>query len=307
MRDRMADLKEPAKKPKEDKKDKKKGDALHTGGEAVEEGGESPAMKIFFDELSTIKDNIAAIRRNVDSIESLHQKALNMVSEDETKQNAKELDRVMDKTNKLSGEVRQKLKAMDVENKTMAKKAGQESDARIRASQHGAITKKFLDVMNDYKSIQQKYQEKYKQRLQRQFLIVKPQATADEVEKMMDGQQGPVFAQQIMQSGQRGEAKRALQDIQDRHQDIMRIEQSIIELQQLFMDMAVLVQAQGEMLNQIEIHVSNAAEHTDQGVQQLGKAIKLQKKARKKMCIIICCLLLLMVAIALAVYFGTKK
>ncbi|KND01395.1 uncharacterized protein SPPG_09095 [Spizellomyces punctatus DAOM BR117] len=325
MRDRMLDLKgqtpadssplretveeaaPSAKKGKEEKKDKKKGDALHQPDLEKGEGGESPAMRAFFDEISSIKDQIAAIRRNIENIEGLHQKALNIISDEETKQNAKELDRVMDRTNKLSAEIRAKLKAMDGDNKAMAKKPGQESDARIRISQHGATTKKFLDVMNDYKAIQTKYQEKYKQRLQRQFLIVKPQATPEEVDKMMDGQQGPIFAQQIMQSGQRGEARRALQDIQDRHQDIIRIEQSIIELQQLFMDMAVLVSAQGEMLNQIEVHVSNAAEHTEQGTQALSKAIKLQKKSRKKMCIIICCLLLLCVAVALAVYFGIGR
>ena len=52
------------------------------------------------------------------------------------------------------------------------------------------------------------------------------------------------------------------------------------------MDMAVLVSAQGEMLNQIEVHVSNAVEHTEAGTQALGKAIKLQKKARVTSCLL---------------------
>lgn len=70
------------------------------------------------------------------------------------------------------------------------------------------------------------------------------------------------------------------------------------------MDMAVLVAAQGEMLNNIETNVSNAVDHTEQGNQALSKAIKLQKKARKRMIIIICCLILVCVGIALAVYFS---
>jgi t-SNARE complex subunit (syntaxin) len=53
------------------------------------------------------------------------------------------------------------------------------------------------------------------------------------------------------------------------------------ELQQLFIDMSVLVAAQGEMINQIEIHVEDAVDQTEQGVDALHKAVKLQKKTRK--------------------------
>lgn len=44
---------------------------------------------------------------------------------------------------------------------------------------------------------------------------------------MINSDSGPIFAQQVS-GGQRAEARRALQDIQDRHQDIVRIERSII-------------------------------------------------------------------------------
>ncbi|KAJ3080777.1 hypothetical protein HK102_002819, partial [Quaeritorhiza haematococci] len=53
------------------------------------------------------------------------------------------------------------------------------------------------------------------------------------------------------------------------------------ELQQLFIDMSVLVAAQGEMLNQIEVAVTSAVDNTEEGVQALKKATKLQKKTRK--------------------------
>ncbi len=85
----------------------------------------------------------------------------------------------------------------------------------------------------------------------------------------------------MLQSNQKAEAKRALQDIQDRHADIVRLEKSIIELQQLFIDMSVLVAAQAEMLNQIEVHVNNAVNDTDKGVEALKSAVKYQRKSRK--------------------------
>jgi syntaxin 1A/syntaxin 1B/2/3 len=77
------------------------------------------------------------------------------------------------------------------------------------------------------------------------------------------------------------EATKALEDIQNKHRDVIKIEKSILELQQLFMDMAVLVAAQGEVIDRIAVHVDSAVNDTEEGVQALQKAVKLQKKSRK--------------------------
>jgi t-SNARE complex subunit (syntaxin) len=77
------------------------------------------------------------------------------------------------------------------------------------------------------------------------------------------------------------EAKRALEDIQSKHKEVVKIEKSILELQQLFMDMAVLVAAQGEVIDQIAVHVESAVNDTDAGVVALKKAVEIQKKTRK--------------------------
>jgi t-SNARE complex subunit (syntaxin) len=90
-----------------------------------------------------------------------------------------------------------------------------------------------------------------------------------------------IFSGQIMHAGQRNEAKRALEDIQNKHKDIIKIEKSIIELHQLFMDLSVMLAAQGEVIDQIAVHVNNAAEDTAAGVKDLGEAVKIQKRSRK--------------------------
>ncbi|KAJ3148521.1 Syntaxin-1A, partial [Irineochytrium annulatum] len=293
------------KKEKKDKKEREKnGDIVKsnsTEGTLTEEG-----EKVFFEEIATIKDQIALIKSSVGQIEALHQNALNVISEEQSAENTKELERLMGTANKQSVEIRNKLKAMEAANKKLAK-SNPSSDVRVRISQHGVVTKKFLDVMNEYQEIQKRYQEKYKQRMQRQFLIVNPTADPSEIDRVMNGESGPVFAQSIVHNGQKAEAQRALRDIQDRHQDVQRIEKSIIELQQLFIDMSVLVSVQGEMLNQIEINVNDAVDQTDKGVDALRAAVKLQKKTRKKMCIIIALLIVAIGIVGLGVYFGVIK
>ena len=59
---------------------------------------------------------------------------------------------------------------MDTTNKKL-KKQNNSSDVNIRISQHGVLTKNFLDLMMDYKNLQELYQGKYKDRMQRQALV----------------------------------------------------------------------------------------------------------------------------------------
>ena len=51
--------------------------------------------------------------------------------------------------------------------------------------------------MTEYKKVQETYQSKFKDRMQRQALIVKPNATKEEIERMTDGEQGQLFAKQV--------------------------------------------------------------------------------------------------------------
>ena len=46
-----------------------------------------------------------------------------------------------------------------------------------------------------------------------------------------------------------------LAEIQERHEAVKELEKSLLDLHQIFLDMAVLVEAQGEMLDNIEAQV----------------------------------------------------
>lgn len=79
----------------------------------------------------------------------------------------------------------------------------------------------------------------------------------------------------------------------------MALERSIKELVQLVMDLAVLVQQQGETLDQIEAQVKTAHDRVDAGAHQLTLALDRAKGARKRQC----CLLFI-VLIVLLIFAG---
>lgn len=75
--------------------------------------------------------------------------------------------------------------------------------------------------------------------------------------------------------------RQTLADIEARHADIKKLEQSIFELHEMFVDMANLVEGQGELIDRIEFHVGKAVEYVKAGTEDTRKALKLQREARK--------------------------
>ena len=106
------------------------------------------------------------------------------------------MDSIIQDTNERSVKVKDALKEMDGENKRLVKDQPTASDTRIHITQHTILTKKFVDVMNEYQGVQVKFKNKFKQKLQRQFLIVKPDASSEEVEKIVDSKNTNIFSQQ---------------------------------------------------------------------------------------------------------------
>ena len=72
-----------------------------------------------------------------------------------------------------------------------------------------------------------------------------------------------------------------LAEIEERHNAVQEIEAQLQELHQMFLDMAVLVDSQGELVHDIENQVSDAKEHVEKGTEQLVVARKTQLNTRK--------------------------
>lgn len=79
----------------------------------------------------------------------------------------------------------------------------------------------------------------------------------------------------------RGAVLDTLSEITERHEAIKSLERSLLELHQIFLDMAVLVEAQGEVLDNIETHVAKSVDYVQQGAQYLHQTKEYQKSTRK--------------------------
>jgi len=261
--------------------------------------GEEEFMNDFFGEVGAVKASMSNIRRNIKSIEEKYVQSLNSISIEQGSKSGNELQNLMDSTNVSVNEVRVKLENMKKNNSSFAaQKKASPTEVRIRVNMHGTLTQKFLELVQEYQEVQTSYRNKYKEKIERQYKIAKPDATSDEIEDaMQSGDSSKIFANQILDTHLHQQAKNALAYIEARHRDILRLESSIRELHQLFVDMATLVESQGELLNQIEHNVSQSVAYTAEGVEQLKSAVKLQKKGRKKMYILMVILIIILIVV----------
>ncbi|XP_055602625.1 syntaxin-1A isoform X2 [Uranotaenia lowii] len=246
-------------------------------------------MEDFFNEVEQIREMIDKIQANVEEVKKKHSAILSAPQSDEkTKQ---ELEDLMADIKKTANRVRGKLKGIEqaIEQEEQTSKSN--ADLRIKKTQHSTLSRKFVEVMTEYNRTQTDYRERCKGRIQRQLEITGRATTNEELEEMLEQGNSAVFTQGIIMETQ--QAKQTLADIEARHADIIKLENSIRELHDMFMDMAMLVESQGEMIDRIEYHVEHAMDYVQTATQDTKKALKYQSKARRKKIMILICLTVL--------------
>ncbi|XP_053801227.1 syntaxin-3 isoform X2 [Vidua chalybeata] len=194
-------------------------------------------MDEFFSEIEETRQNIDKISENVEEAKKLYSIILSApLPEQKTKD---DLEQLTAEIKKMANSVRNKLKSM--ERNIEQDEARSSADLRIRKSQHSVLSRKFVDVMTKYNEAQVDFRERSKGRIQRQLEITGKNTTDEELEEMLESGNPSIFTSGIMDSQI---SKQALSEIEGRHKDIVRLESSIKELHDMFVDIAMLVENQ---------------------------------------------------------------
>jgi len=272
------------------------------GGDDVAVTMESSKMDEFFLDVEDIRTNIDKIQANVEEVKRKHSDILSDPQNGEKMK--QELEDLMSNIKKTANKVRTKLKVIEtgIEQEEFVNRAS--AELRIKKTQQSTLSRKFVEVMTEYNRTQTDYRDRCKSRIQRQLEITGRTTTNEELEDMLEQGNPNVFTEGIIMDT--AAAKQTLADIEARHADIIKLETSIKELHDMFMDMAMLVESQGEMIDRIEYHVEHAVDYVQTATQDTKKALKYQSKARRKKIFLIGCLsvvvLIVIIVIAVLIY-----
>ncbi|XP_070818156.1 syntaxin 3b isoform X3 [Chaetodon trifascialis] len=237
-------------------------------------------MDEFFCQIEDIRNSIDKIDENVAEVKKLYSVILSAPTSDQKTQD--DLEAITNDIKKMANNARNKLKTIE-RNLESEEQERVSADMRIRKSQHAVLSRKFVEVMTKYNEAQVDFRERSKGRIQRQLEITGKATTDEELEEMLESGNAAVFTAGIVDSGI---SKQALSEIEARHKDIVRLESSIKELHDMFVDIAMLVESQGGMIDRIESNMDQSVGFVERAVADTKKAAKFQQEARRKMIII---------------------
>ncbi|MBN3308020.1 syntaxin-11 [Amia ocellicauda] len=147
---------------------------------------------------------------------------------------------------------------------------------RMVRSQYISLTNSFQDAMFEYNEAEMTQRENCKTRIQRQVEIMGKEVTGDQIEEMIETGKWNVFSENLMTEGKT--SRSALNEIENRHKELLDLESRIREIHNLFLQMALLVEEQGCMLDNIEANVSLTQEYVGKATYQIKQAVKYKKK-----------------------------
>ncbi|XP_053274228.1 syntaxin-3 isoform X2 [Pleuronectes platessa] len=253
-------------------------------------------MDDFFAQIEDIRVSVDKVDGSITEIKKLYSTILSAPTSDQKTQD--DVEAVTNEIKKSANNARNKLKSIErqLESNTDDRAS---ADLRIRKSQHGILAKKFVEVMTKYNEAQVDFRDKSKGRIARQLEITGKATTDDELEEMLEGGNSAVFSAGIMDSKIN---QQALNEIEARHKDIMRLESSIKELHDMFVDIAMIVENQGGMIDRIESNMDQSVGFVERAVADTKKAAKFQQEARRKQMMIFCCCVILALIIGSFLY-----
>ncbi|XP_016308146.1 syntaxin-1A-like isoform X5 [Sinocyclocheilus anshuiensis] len=255
-------------------------------------GIEKGFMDEFFEQVEEIQGFIDSLAEKVEEVKINHSAILASPNPDE--KTKADLEELMTDIKKLANKLRSKLKNIQQtieQEEALNHSKNPSADLRIRKTQHSTLSRKFVEVMTEYNATQSDYRERCKGRIQRQLEITGRNTTNEELESMLESNNPSIFTSGIIMDCNISE--QAMNEIETQHNEIIKLENSIRELHDMFMDMAMLVESQGDMIDRIEYNVDHSVDYIKDALLNTKKAVKYQSKAqRKKIMIIICCVLL---------------
>ncbi|XP_041667978.1 syntaxin-11a [Cheilinus undulatus] len=158
--------------------------------------------------------------------------------------------------------------------------------ARMVRSQHVSLTTAFHSAMSEYNEAEMVQRENCKNRIQRQAEIMGKEMSREQIDEMIETGKWNVFSDNLLLEGRT--AKSALNEIESRHKELLELESRIRDIHELFSQMALLVEEQGCMLDNIEANVCSTQDYVAKASLQIKKAVKYKKSnpCKKLFC---CC------------------
>ncbi|KAL3515157.1 hypothetical protein ACH5RR_022059 [Cinchona calisaya] len=232
--------------------------------------------------LSKFFEQVGAIKADMEEITNLLLDLKDLNNNTKSIHSAKILRGIRDRINSNMITVLRKAKTIKVRLELLDKsnldnrgvsdvfKEGSPVD-RTRVSVTNGLRMKLRDLMNEFQGLREMIATDHKEGLKRRYYSATGEEPSEEViEKMISGNGN----ERIFE----GKADLVMEN-QERHDAVKEIQKSLTELHQVFLDMALMIDTQGDQMNDIEQNVANAKAYISGGTEDLNQAKKMKKRS----------------------------
>ncbi|KAM0357039.1 hypothetical protein ACHAP4_006746 [Fusarium culmorum] len=256
--------------------------------------GSSLSQQEFLNRVQRLRDEIKGLTTDIDHIGVLHSRTLS--STDGSANH--ELEQYVSQTQIRNTAIKDGIKGLE---RDLAKT--NDSSRTTKNTQLQSLRTFFKSELDKYQSVERDYQQRYRDQIARQYRIVNPDASEEEVQEAANADWGNegVF-QTALRTNRTGHASSVLGNVRARHSELQRIEQTLSELAILYQELATIVEQQEPVVQAAETNAMNTNEHMIKGNEQVEVAKKHAQNRRKLKWW--CALVVLLIIIAIAVGVG---
>ncbi|KAF1965955.1 t-SNARE [Bimuria novae-zelandiae CBS 107.79] len=265
----------------------------------IPHGAQPLSQQDFLARIDGTKSRINQLSANITEIANIHQR---MLSSPDNRSSA-QLESIVSETQIRNTSIKDEIKFLE-------KDASREPQNSFKRTQVESLKRTFKSQLEEFQKEEADYSKRYRDAIARQYRIVNPEATEEEVQEAANADWGDegIF-QQALKTNRSGQANSVLGAVRARHNDIQRIEKTLGELALLFQQLNEQVVYQEEQVTRVEEQTEDVNKDTTHANQQLDRGIESARRARKLKwwTLGIVVLIIAILAAVLGGYFGTRN
>lgn len=249
-----------------------------------------------FERAEVLRQWIESVEQNVATIKQYFNK-LDDINTNQRDLNDK-IESVFQNNTSISQQIQSKLKEFEEELRNIDASS---AEGRIKNIQYNSLKTRYQKIFKQNTSELEYFRNVKKSQLEAQLRAKGVRVSEEELVRLLDEKTDiQVFTENIL--AETVEAKRQLQDIEERHQQLLKIERMLEEVRDMFLQMAILIDNQQELIDRVEYQAELAQNFVGRGREDLKKGEKKRKKYIKRKIILVIVILVLL-AIILALIF----
>ncbi|KAK0384943.1 hypothetical protein NLU13_7422 [Sarocladium strictum] len=255
----------------------------------------------FLNRVQNLRNEIKSLTNDIDYIAQLHQRTLSSTDGQANQQ----LEQYVTQTQIRNTAIKDGIKGLE---RDLARTS--DGSRNTKNTQLQSLKTFFKSELDKYQSIERDYQQRTREQIARQYRIVNPDASEQEVEEatQLDWGNEGVF-QTALRTNRTGHASSVLGNVRARHNELQRIEQTLAELAVLYQELATIVEQQDPVVESAENNAVQTNMNIEKGNEQVSKANEHARRTRKLKwwCFFIVVLIILAIALGVGLGVGLAK